>query len=687
MRSTIYTGFVEHVRLKPVQHRLRYPLYFYAIDVDELPEMDRRLPLFGYNRWRPIALFDADYLDGQPAPIRHKLDRFLAENGLSQAIARVVLITQPRYFGAVFNPVSFYYCYAAEGALACVVTEVNNTFGERHIYLLKDADRSLPGYPAVFTTDKAFHVSPFNDISGAYELSFSDIGPEIDIHVDLIKNREKVFGAQLWGKSASVATHAQLALILRHPFIPRLTITRIYWQAAKLFFLKHLAYHPKPLALNPMTIRHAPPPSITERMCLRIIDRLLANIQTGGLDLALPDGSLRVYGHKPTTLRPRIMVNEYQFFSRMVAHGEVGLGEAYTEGLWDSDDLTGALGLLIENREALAEGNLPLSALSRFRNFRLHLSRANTLTGSRGNIAAHYDLSADFYQTFLDGTMTYSCGLFRHADESLEQAQHNKIQAVIAKARITEHDHVLEIGCGWGGFAIEAVRTTNCRITGITISRAQYDYTRALVRRLGLEDRIEILLEDYRTVQGAYDKIVSIEMIEAVGHENLGTFFECCDRLLKPDGLAVLQAITIPDARYDRHRGEPNWIQKHIFPGGVLPSLTALCTAMTQMSTLVVEDLENIGNHYAETLNHWRQNFIQAGPELTRMGFDRNFQRTWIYYFSICEAQFERRVLNDLQLVLTREGNKCLAGIGHRDGAPTRCQDTARHTAKTGDMR
>jgi len=318
---------------------------------------------------------------------------------------------------------------------------------------------------------------------------------------------------------------------------------------------------------------------------------------------------------------------------------------------------------LIDNRRALAEGNLPLSALSRYRNYRLHRARPNTLSGSRRNITAHYDLSADFYRTFLDESMTYSCGLFRRHGDSLEEAQANKIRSVIEKARIDAHDHVLEIGCGWGGFAIETVKATGCRLTGITISREQYAYALDRVRRAGLEGRIEILLEDYRTVQGFYDKIVSIEMLEAVGHEHLGTFFERCERLLKPDGLIVIQVITIPDQRYDSHRGKPNWIQKHIFPGGVLPSLTAICRAMTADSSLIVDDLENIGIHYARTLRLWRERFMQAGKELERQGISRSMQRTWIYYFAICEAQFEKRVLNDLQMVLTREGNRRPGGI------------------------
>jgi cyclopropane-fatty-acyl-phospholipid synthase len=314
--------------------------------------------------------------------------------------------------------------------------------------------------------------------------------------------------------------------------------------------------------------------------------------------------------------------------------------------------------LLVANRTALAEGNMAVSALSRWRNFRLHLNRPNTITGSRDNIEAHYDLSAEFYRTFLGETMTYSCALFAGPGDTLEQAQRAKLRSVIDKARIRREHHVLEIGCGWGSLAVQAVRETGCRWTGITISRTQYEHARSLVQREGLEDRITIALEDYRTVRGSYDRIVSVEMIEAVGHEHLGEFFSCCDRLLRPDGIMCIQSITIPDSRYDDHRSQPNWIQKYIFPGGVLPSLTALCCAMTAHSGLLVESAQNIGPHYAETLKRWRERLSAAAGELASMGFDRAFQRKWQYYFALCEAQFSLRVLNDLQLVLVRGGTR-----------------------------
>ncbi len=663
MRSKIYAGFVEHTRFRPAHHALKYSLFVYCLDLQELEALDEDLPLFGYNRFSLASIHDGDYLDASPGSIREKVLRRLGP-GLAARVERVFLLTQPRFLTAVFNPVSFYYCFDAKDDLVCCVAEVNNTFGERHVYVLAERSGSGKGFPAAFPTDKAFHVSPFNRVDGSYVLTFSELGNTLDISVDLLREGERFFTARLTGREMPLTTLSQLRLTVLHPLVPRLTMARIYWEAAKLYFLKGLAYNPKPVAMSPMTIRRNPP-GLVERVCLKAVDRLLRNMDRGRLRVELSDGSSRTYGPGTGPLAEAcIRVNDPALFSRVALHGEVGLGEAYVEGLWDSDDLAGVMRLLVANRTALAEGNMAVSALSRWRNFRLHLNRPNTLTGSRDNIEAHYDLSAEFYRTFLGETMTYSCALFAGPGDSLEQAQRAKLRSVIDKARIRREHHVLEIGCGWGSLAVQAVRETGCRWTGITISRTQYEYARSLVQREGLEDRITIVLEDYRTVRGSFDRIVSVEMIEAVGHEHLGEFFSCCDRLLRPDGIMCIQSITIPDSRYDDHRSQPNWIQKHIFPGGVLPSLTALCSAMTARSGLLVESAQNIGPHYAETLKRWRERLAAAAGELASMGFDRAFQRRWQYYFALCEAQFGLRVLNDLQLVLVREGNAELMGIG-----------------------
>lgn len=395
-------------------------------------------------------------------------------------------------------------------------------------------------------------------------------------------------------------------------------------------------------------------PTLFQKQCMAIVLRLCNGMHTGAVVFVLPDGKAVTCGQTAGQPPARVKVLSYRFFSRMVTSGDIGLGEAYMAGEWQCDDLPGFIRLLITNREVFADGN-PLSALAaRIVNQVRHLLNRNSIPGSRKNMRRHYDLSNRFFELFLDDSMTYSCGLFDAPDTSLEQAQRNKLRTILAKADVGPEDHLLEIGCGWGGFALEAAQTTGCRVTGITVSRRQLDYARRKAAACGLENRIDIQFCDYRRVTGSFDRIVSIEMLEGVGHGYLGAFFNCCDRLLKPGGKVVIQTITIPDQHYPRYRREADWIQKYIFPGACIPSLTALCNAMTAHSGLVVEHIESIGLHYAKTLRAWRRRFNQNNAQVSALGFDQMFRRKWNYYLALCEAGFAEKALGDLQLILTR---------------------------------
>jgi len=655
MNSRIFIGQVKHERLKPVRHQLAYPLYVYCFDLDELTELDRTLPLFGYNRPRPASLYDRDYLDDSDGTVREKLTRFLEAEGYADAVTTVMLVTSARYFNYIFNPVSFYYCFSRRGDLVCVVAEVNNTFGERHVYIPRRTDKEGNGFPARFSAPKHFHVSPFNDMTGSYEFVFSDIRKELFIRINLYRDDELAFYAELWGTPVPLTASGHAKVLLSHPLIPHLTIPRIYWEAVKLFFVRKLPYHEKPVPLSMMTIRRNPP-TLFQKRCMNFIVTLLNRIRHGAIRMTLPDGTARTFGPE-STKDPGVMdIHDYGFFSRVILGGDIGLGEAYVDGLWDSPDPVTVISAFIENRNSVSDGGFITTVYTRLRDRILHLARANTLAGARRNIRRHYDLSNDFFETFLDRSMTYSCGIFNSPGDTLEDAQKNKHHAVIEKARITADDHVLEIGCGWGGFAIEAVKETGCRLTGITVSQAQYDYARNRVFKEGLDDRITLHLRDYREMGGKFDKIVSIEMLEAVGHKQLGTFFHKLDDLLRENGRIVLQAISIPDQRYDGYRKDADWIRKHIFPGGHLPSLGALINAMKNHSSLAVDDVENIGLHYARTLREWRRRFEENIDTVSAMGFDRSFRRKWLYYLASCEATFATRYLGDLQLVLTRPG-------------------------------
>jgi len=281
-----------------------------------------------------------------------------------------------------------------------------------------------------------------------------------------------------------------------------------------------------------------------------------------------------------------------------------------------------------------------------------HWLHKNTKVGSRANITAHYDLGNDFYQLFLDDTMTYSCGIFETDAATLEEASIAKYDRICRKLKLGPSDHVLEIGTGWGGFAIHAARHYGCRVTTTTISPSQYEWAESRVAEAGLDERITLLLADYRDLDGTYDKLVSIEMVEAVGHQFLETFFRCCSRHLKPDGMMVLQAITIADSVYDRHKRSVDFIKRYIFPGSCIPSLTAMCQAMAQSTDLRVVHLEDLAPHYARTLREWRRRFFDNLEQVREMGYSNTFVRMWEYYFCYCEGGFEERYLGDGQQLI-----------------------------------
>ncbi|MBF6599386.1 MAG: class I SAM-dependent methyltransferase [Dehalococcoidia bacterium] len=378
--------------------------------------------------------------------------------------------------------------------------------------------------------------------------------------------------------------------------------------------------------------------------------RLAPRIAVGELVVELPDGSERGYGTPGAGPRARLRIRDERFFLRLLSGGEIGFGEAYTDGLCDTDDLVALLELAIANRAAMTSGARWLGAIGRLRDVRQHRRRRNTKANARRNIAGHYDLSNDFFALWLDETMTYSCAVFGDDGESLADAQRNKYEAIARRAGIRRGDHVLEIGSGWGGFAIYAAQAYGCRVTSITISREQHALARERVEAAGLSQIVDMRLSDYRELRGQYDRIVSIEMFEAVGAEYFSTFFEACERLLAPGGRMAMQVITVPDRSFLALRDGVNWMQKHIFPGGMLPSLAALEAALATTQLRIVE-VADIGAHYAETLRRWRAAFRAQLPAVRALGFDERFTRMWEYYLAACEAGFRTRNTSDVQIV------------------------------------
>ena len=660
MNSRIFTGQIMHARAKPVQHRFQYPVYFYGLDIDQLDELDRAIPLFGHNRVRPVAIHDGDYLLPGPGSLREKVEQVLHRYGANATPARVDLITSARYLHYVFNPVSFFYCYGEDGSLENVIVQVNNTFGEMHVYVLGDLLETGRGYLGHYRTDKVFHVSPFFPRKGSYEFFLSDSrGDNLDILLQYRQEGDIVFAARLRGSGRSLNPRNLNRALAHHPLMAALTIPRIMWQASRLHYQRRLPVYHKPPPASPGTIRPAPL-SILERFGRRMALRYLSRIRQGELTIEDLSGQEKTFGFKKHEKgrTASITIMDNRFYRRTLLKGEIGLGESYTAGEWKSADLPQFLSLLSDNLTQIQDHKHRMSTLGRALEHVRHALRPNTVRGSRSNITEHYDLSNDFFSVFLDSTMTYSCALFENPDDDLETAQINKIRSVIQKADISPGDHVLEIGCGWGSFAMEAARTKDCDVTGITISKNQLEMTRGLIREGELEDRVTLELRDYRHVKGAYDAIVSIEMLEAVGHANLDRYFSVIEEALKPGSLAVIQVITIPDERYNRYRKNPDWIRKHIFPGGHLPSLSALKEAVARTSGLSLLELTDIGSHYARTLALWRKRLLESRDKIISLGYDEAFIRKWEYYFAYCEAGFSTDALQDHQMVLEKTGGE-----------------------------
>lgn len=399
----------------------------------------------------------------------------------------------------------------------------------------------------------------------------------------------------------------------------------------------------------------------------RAIEQSLARMTLGCLHVTLPGGSTRRFGHAPQ-VTAHLRVNRPEFFKRCVLYGDIGFGEAYVDGDWDTDNLPAVLGWFIENVEqapGMSGSHAQPAALNllRFGNRLKHLFRPNSRKWSRQNIADHYDLGNDFYKLWLDDSMTYSCGIWTSPEQTIEAAQAAKYEALCRTLRLKPTDHLLEIGSGWGGLACHAVKKYGCQVTTLTLSKAQHDYCRERFVREGVGDNAEVRIQDYRDVTGRFDKIISIEMLEAVGENYVDGYFSQCHRLLKHHGLLALQYITSPDSRYHQFAKGVDWIQKHIFPGSLLMSIGRVNQAIDRMTDLHLFELRDLGLHYVRTLQEWRRRFNAHHDELHKLKFDDRFIRKWNYYLSYCEAAFAHRNISVVQAVYTRPNNRTLMAI------------------------
>jgi cyclopropane-fatty-acyl-phospholipid synthase len=396
-----------------------------------------------------------------------------------------------------------------------------------------------------------------------------------------------------------------------------------------------------------------------------IILDALRGMEKGSLRLTLPDGEVLTFGDARAIGPANIRVLDNAFFQKCLLYGDVGFGESYVAGDWETDDITRVINWFLLNIE-----HAPLVSGSARKAFALnllraanrvgHLLRPNSRTGSRKNIARHYDLSNEFFQLVLDPGMTYSSGYFRLPGLSLEEAQQEKYDRLCRQLRLKPTDRLLEIGTGWGGFALHAAKRYGCRVTTITVSREQHAFAIERIRREGLEELIEVRLQDYRDVTGEFDKIASIEMLEAVGERYFEAYFARCNQLLARDGILAVQVITSPDSRYEAMRRSVDWIQKHIFPGSLLPSVGRINRAVNRTSELFLHDVNDLGIHYVRTLRMWRENFHRNLDAIRLLGFDEQFVRKWNYYLSYCEAAFTSRNISVVQMVYALPNNRQL---------------------------
>jgi cyclopropane-fatty-acyl-phospholipid synthase len=380
----------------------------------------------------------------------------------------------------------------------------------------------------------------------------------------------------------------------------------------------------------------------------------LRKLEDGYLELVCPDETY-VFGNPASALRAMAVIHDERFFLRAVTGADVGMGESFMDGDWTSPDLVSLVRLAVRNLRLLDSSHPLATSVRGFVARMRHRLHANSLRGSRTNIRHHYDLGNDFYALFLDKGMHYSCGLFFSGDDSLETAQSHKLDLICRKLQLQPGDRVLEIGCGWGGFAVYAAQHYGVHVTGLTLSRAQQEFASRLVKEASFRSgSVRILLEDYRRTAGVYDKIVSIEMFEAVGMERYDEFFGACDRLLTRDGMMLLQTITLRDQELRSYSKRVDWIQTYIFPGSELASLAKIHGSLARSTRMSVVHLENFGLHYAHTLSCWRERFFENLEQIERLGFDARFERMWDFYLAWCEGAFRERYINVAQILFAK---------------------------------
>ncbi|MEW6990985.1 class I SAM-dependent methyltransferase [Colwelliaceae bacterium 6441] len=399
-------------------------------------------------------------------------------------------------------------------------------------------------------------------------------------------------------------------------------------------------------------IRHLKSANWLDKRCRSIVHAIFDKLSYGQIEVV--EGTSHLFFPNKVndaSLLGKIIIHDPSVYRDFVKGGSIGVAEAFIEGKWSSTNVTNVIRIFAKAQQLTDKLEAKKSWTNRIKNAFSHWQNRNTQSGSKRNILAHYDLGNELYSRFLDPQMMYSSAIYPADNSSLSEAQSYKLETICQRLSLKATDHLLEIGTGWGGLAIYAAQHFGCKVTTTTISDAQYQYAKTRIEQLGLSDKITLLKEDYRDLTGSFDKVVSIEMIEAVGYEFLPRFFKQCNDRLKPGGKVLIQSITIADQRFEYYKNNVDFIQKYIFPGGFLPSVNVLSEHITSHSDLVIEKLDDIGLDYARTLNDWRRNFLASWNELSTLGYDETFKRLWLFYFAYCEGAFLERSTSTVHLL------------------------------------
>ncbi|MEJ7787902.1 MAG: DUF1365 family protein [Solirubrobacteraceae bacterium] len=651
--SALYRGEIRHRRQGTPASEFTHPLTLLYADLEELPG------LLGGRLVRPapgiVRVRRRDLLGGADGPPTAVAVRALIEERSGRPAPRgaIRVLTAPRTLGTAFNPVSFYYCFDEDGRLDSVIAEVTSTpWLKRHAYVLRTTggERVLRGEHA-----KLLHVSPFQDMDHRHVWTVTTPAETLSVHIENHRDAvdTKDFDATLSLHREELTPASLRSAVRRHPAGAVRTLGLIYGHAValKVRGAPHFPPPADPATETPMT-KLTP----TQTAARRAVLALLGRLSTGRLELVEPDGRRHELGPggEPFAVA---RLNDPQAWVALLS-GSRGLGQSYTDGLWDSPELTDVVRLAARNVQGLDEIRRRMQAVRVPYQHLRGLRGRVTKTQGRRDIHAHYDLGNDLFELMLDETMMYSAGSFSSPEATLRDASLEKLELVCDKLDLKPGDRVLEIGAGWGGFAIHAATTRGCHVTTTTISVEQHAYAVEKVRAAGVEGLVTILLEDYRDLTGTYDRVVSLEMIEAVGWQDFPTFFRICSERLERDGAMLLQAITMDDRAYEVEKASNSFIREQIFPNGCLPSQAEIARCLKAQTDLRAAHHEDLTGDYVHTLHHWRKNIEASTERLEELGYDERFRRLWHFYLCYCEGGFAERRIGVGQTLLAKPGWK-----------------------------